>query len=77
MHGKHLLRKNYAQTKESLFFNLCANRVKAMVSDNALIEEYLIGPLKYHWYTYPFLRYSVDILLYTHFKCILINVHVF
>ena len=49
--------------KESWFFNLPANRVLAVVIDNSLIDEYLIAPLIYHWYTYQFLSYSLDIML--------------
>ena len=38
--------------KESWFFN---RRMKPVVSDNIWIDEYLIAPLIYHWYTNPFL----------------------
>ena len=37
------------------FFNLWVNRVRAVVSNNVLIDEYLITPLIYHLYTNPFL----------------------
>ena len=42
-----------------------------MVGDNALIDEYLIFPLIYHLYTYPFLIYSLDIMHSGKFSCIL------
>ena len=56
--------------KESWFFNLRANSVQAVVSDNALIDEYLIAPLIYHHIIYTPPPPPISLL---HFRCHVID----